>query len=268
MCLVCGGGVKLVEKELFGNISGYPSGLYPFKIGVCEKCGLVQKEVSQAYKNKMEAVYAENYTFFTQGQSVVEGSERDRGLRVIESLEESLGFNNKIDLLDYGCGGGHFLSLIASVREWNLYGADVSAINQKGLVESAKLKEFFILDKEISRRFDVVSLNMVLEHLFAPLQTLERIHTLLREEGRLVIRVPNFKNLMTDVFIYEHTVHYTKESLERLLNQSGFVVEKEIVGIPDIEIAVVAKKAQVKSRAITSAGGGALFSYAGNRRCA
>lgn len=123
-CLVCGGELKIVESELKGHISGYPSGVYPFSLMVCEVCELLQKDLTPAYKAHLDYVYENEYTFFTEEQNILNGGEKDRCECVIKQID-SIVQNGNLKWLDYGCGGGHFLYLLHSLHpEWKLYGYD------------------------------------------------------------------------------------------------------------------------------------------------
>jgi len=82
--------------------------------------------------------------------------------------------------------------------------------------------------------FDVVTLWDVIEHVTNPQELMKRIHALLRPGGMVFIHTPHFDcfegtvlgpeavNLVGDY----HPACYTKDSLQRLVIDSGFDVEE------------------------------------------
>ena len=81
--------------------------------------------------------------------------------------------------------------------------------------------------------FDVITLFHVFEHLLEPLDALRVIHSKMVGGGRLVIEVPHANDfLITSLnldafkaftFWSEHLILHTRESLEILLREAGFL---------------------------------------------
>lgn len=97
-------------------------------------------------------------------------------------------------LLDVGCGYGFFLNL-AKERGWEVYGVELSkdacqfAQRKLGLnIFCGGLKEAFFP----SDYFNVVSLWNVLDHMTDPRQQLPEIKRILKNDGLLFLRLPNF----------------------------------------------------------------------------
>lgn len=152
-------------------------------------------------------------------------------------------------LLDVGCGKGEFLSL-AKERRWKVYGIEPSekfadhAAKKYNMDIKSGIKNFGFQDSS----FDVVTLNMVLEHLDDPKGALSDIKTVLRTNGILFIEVPNMDSWMLKLAtLYfrlnkkewspllsplHHPFHcygYNKASLRRLLEDAGFIIKKLII---------------------------------------
>lgn len=95
-------------------------------------------------------------------------------------------------LLDVGCGNGTFLRL-ATLCGWDALGVDpdskaVSTATRSGLnVYLGGVEQF----KGEAERFDVITLNHVIEHVHDPLSLLETCHALLKPGGQLWIETPN-----------------------------------------------------------------------------
>lgn len=74
-----------------------------------------------------------------------------------------------------------------------------------------------------ANRFTLVTLFMVLEHLYEPLVALENCRKTLKPQGLLVLTTPQYWH--THRFPHDY-YRYTKEGLLYLCQQSGFKVEK------------------------------------------
>ena len=139
-------------------------------------------------------------------------------------------------VLDLGCGNGAFLHTLQG-RDWALYGLEPSvsaaeyARDRFGLnvvnstIEEYKLERGF---------FDIVYCRMVLEHLYYPRDVLCEIRGALKSSGHLVVTVPNagswewktFREYWYGLQVPRHLSHFTPETLTRLLNESGYSVER------------------------------------------
>jgi SAM-dependent methyltransferase len=98
--------------------------------------------------------------------------------------------------LDYGCGDGTFLGLLASETAVSAVGAEIQA----SIVEDCRVRfaghdnlrfvHVSDLDEREQARFDVIYCMEVLEHITEPGALLERLDRLLCPGGTLVISVP------------------------------------------------------------------------------
>jgi len=75
--------------------------------------------------------------------------------------------------------------------------------------------------------FDMVIAKDILEHLYKPIDLLKEIHSIMIEDGILMVKVPDYrsKNAWED---YTHIRPYNKGSICQLLTDSGFKVEKVV----------------------------------------
>ena len=104
-------------------------------------------------------------------------------------------------------------------------------------------------------RFDVITFGDVLEHLKNPLQTLQRVKPFLRPRGYVVASIPNVAHgsvrlaLMQGRFPYTplglldetHLRFFTRESIEQLFNDAGFLLgemHRTRLGIFETEVEV------------------------------
>ena len=129
-------------------------------------------------------------------------------------------------LLDFGCGDGGFLS-VAKAAGWDAAGVEMKP-------EHARARGFTVVERieEASGPFDVVTLWHSLEHVSEPSATVERLRTLLKPEGHMVIAVPNRASWQAQLFgprwfhidAPRHLFHFTPKALQLLLSQHRLAV--------------------------------------------
>ena len=136
-------------------------------------------------------------------------------------------------IIEVGCGNGLLLKNFPR-NEFHFTGADFS----KGNLEHAKKKnpdlDFFQADltnnsswNEHKNKFDTVLCSEVLEHIQDHDLALKILNSLLKPNGTLVITVPAFPLLLSKFDIKEgHVRRYTKNSISKVVNNAGFVIEE------------------------------------------
>jgi SAM-dependent methyltransferase len=152
-------------------------------------------------------------------------------------------FRSSGTLLDVGCGAGFFLREAAK-GGFTAQGVEFS---REAVEFGTKEEGVHITEGELQntrfpdRSFDVVTLWHVLEHLSRPVKALEKIRTLLKPGGILIIAVPNFDSLQARLFrgrwyhleVPRHLYHFTPDGLRRLLDAGGFDVKAEYQRSPE-----------------------------------
>lgn len=101
----------------------------------------------------------------------------------------------KGSVLDYGCGGGRFLSYF-NRKNYETYGYDISPDALEMAKENAVSGHLYHSREAIAgNRFDLICAIHVLEHIEDPLETLQLIRTLLTPRGILMYVVPNISGI-------------------------------------------------------------------------
>lgn len=128
-------------------------------------------------------------------------------------------------LLDIGAGTGDFLNQ-AKIRGWNVYGVEPNAKAIKLALEKGIILELD-LDKFAGKKFDVITLWHVLEHIPNLEETIVKLSNLVKPDGTLIVAVPNFKSF--DAKHYQefwaaydaprHIWHFSKKSIEKLFSK-------------------------------------------------
>ena len=128
-------------------------------------------------------------------------------------------------LLDFGCGVGDFL-YYAQQNGCEITGCDMSEDARK--YASEKLGKTIVSPEEIfalpDSTFDVITMWHVLEHIDNLRFQTEQLHRLLKDNGRLVIAVPNYKSYDAQYYkdkwaaydVPRHLNHFHKESLQNI----------------------------------------------------
>jgi 2-polyprenyl-3-methyl-5-hydroxy-6-metoxy-1,4-benzoquinol methylase len=156
------------------------------------------------------------------------------------------------EILDVGCGEGHFAALIAKA------GNRVVGIDCLPDAAQADAMDQYIpadLDGGLigakadlgQRKFDLVMLQDVLEHLRSPDQMLEDCKPLLKPHGRIAVSVPNVANITVRLgllfgrFDYRprgildrtHLRFFTRKTARQMLEAAGYeVVEMKSTVMP------------------------------------
>lgn len=128
-------------------------------------------------------------------------------------------------ILDVGCGGGTLLwSLSKMVQSRELYGIE---LNPFYAALAKRRSGAQIVNSEFkpgifNRKFDLVILAKVLEHVEDPGELIGKIAEDLKEDGLLFLEVPDiidFKNLPPDNerFFIPHLYYFTKNTLNAIL---------------------------------------------------
>ena len=167
-----------------------------------------------------------------------------------EALQDFLSFLSNVDLnssvLDIGCASGFFLTLLRELGFADIEGIDasekfISIAREKGL----RCRVMDILAPglhESEKKFDIILLMEVLEHLPDPLRALENARKLfLKSNGGLFITIPlydsifdrvKFKRLILRMSRLEqsqrhdptHIHAFTEKEFHALIERAGFEV--------------------------------------------
>jgi SAM-dependent methyltransferase len=139
---------------------------------------------------------------------------------------------NKGSLLDVGAGTGDFL-IAAKKNGWITSGVEP---NQKA--RSLAHKKNITLVEEIdllpSQKYDVITLWHVLEHVPNLFEYIEKLKSLLKDNGTLIIAVPNYKSF--DAVTYKkhwaaydvprHLWHFSSTGIQNLFTQYNLSLQK------------------------------------------
>lgn len=146
----------------------------------------------------------------------------------IQLIDNQLHKSKKV--LDYGAGTGDFL---AKVNSMGFEGEGIEPNNKaraKAAEKGIELQENMTSLKV--KKYDVITLWHVLEHLPDLNKRIEEIGALLEEKGTVVVAVPNYKSYDAKHYkqywaaydVPRHLWHFSKASIIRLFDRHGFEV--------------------------------------------
>jgi SAM-dependent methyltransferase len=133
-------------------------------------------------------------------------------------------------LLDYGCGTGHFLAG-AKRAGWQVTGLEPNARARHDAAARVgqPILEASALAGLAPGSFDIISLWHVLEHVHALHDTLNELINKLKAGGKLLIAVPNAESLDAQHYrqnwaaydVPRHLYHFAPDPMRRLLASHG-----------------------------------------------
>ena len=150
------------------------------------------------------------------------------------------------DLLDIACGDGYITHLISTYFN-NVVGIDASSTHlekAKRRMPNATFHSVLIEDYCSNTKFSTITMIDLLEHLADPVQVLTKVYSLLSDNGRLIIHVPNAEAINRkiavemgslesleelspfDINIAGHRRSYTLDTLTKDIENSGFKILK------------------------------------------
>jgi len=200
-----------------------------FTLVKCAGCGLIRLDPQQEPEDG-QALYQPDYYREMKGISkILETLFLNERKRIVEKFKKPPGA-----LLDLGCGTGGFLKVMAR-GGWKAQGIEKSDKIKKYSTEENKIYCADLLDMKFDGgSFDVITLWQVLEHLSDPKKYLAEINRLLKEDGILVVSVPNIGSMQAKfgankwfhLDVPRHIWHFTPETVSELLRRAGFRVKE------------------------------------------
>lgn len=138
-------------------------------------------------------------------------------------------------VLDYGCGTGEFLNKCKK-KGWKISGIEPS--------DTARQKATALLNHSIYEnletipeiKFDVITLWHVLEHVANLDTVVQKLRSLLKPTGTIIIAVPNHKSFDSKHYkenwaaldVPRHLWHFSYTSMSRLLIKNGLSLKRTI----------------------------------------
>lgn len=222
-CYLCGNPTRFMFRK-----RGYD-------IWRCPTCGLAQTDFRQAYRSFLTSFYDKGYFTGEEACGAYEDYEKDEPLIKLNTSKifTLLGLAGESKrLLDVGCAMGYFVDEALS-RGWDAYGIDVSkyAVSRARAPIGDRLKVAAIGEAAYpTKYFDRITMIDIVEHLKDPKHDLEKLRSILADDGRLIVATGDakswFARLMRRHWTFytppQHLYFFTKKTFTLLLSQTGF----------------------------------------------
>ena len=180
------------------NEPDYKIKKYDRKILQCKKC----KHFFADHKIDTASLYQKNYSVISHGKDLKikfykilklknKSDNFHRIERIVDFFKSSV--KKKINLMDIGSGLGIFLFSLKKKFNWNLSGIEPDKNFYNFTKNNLNLNIFnsSFENKKIKKKFEIVTLNKVIEHVKNPISFLIKTRNLIKKKGYIYIEVPD-----------------------------------------------------------------------------
>lgn len=138
-------------------------------------------------------------------------------------------FQNK-DILDFGCGWGGTLKNVKNSKSLNAVELRENCFNY--ILDNFKNINIKQNISDFNKKFDVITLFHVLEHIPDQIETLKILKKKLSRKGKIIIEVPHAEDFLLELkdlpefkkftLWSEHLILHTTASLKKFIRQAGY----------------------------------------------
>ncbi len=232
-CPVCNG----TEFKPFLSAVDYTVSNDTFNIVTCDGCGFHFTNPIPPIEKIGDYYKAESYVSHSSTNKGIINKlyQRVRKYTLKQKVKLVKRVGNGKDTLDIGAGTGHFLNACQNAG-FNALGLEPDADARKFAEENfkANIKSLDELHGLPDASRDVITMWHVLEHVYDLRKDLDKITSVLKPDGRLIVAVPNMnsfdaKNYKEFWAAYDlpiHLYHFTPDDIKRLFAQYDMELEE------------------------------------------
>ena len=232
-CPVCNAESR--EFTLYKKCPDFSITRESFSIDECQKC-------YHLFTNPRPTV--QNIGNYYDSAAYVSHSDTDQGIinklyKVVRkaTLSKKNSFVRSLSpqgsaLLDVGCGTGYFLESCQK-SGWEVTGVEQDPRTRKKAEEKINKKVFQNLEEVPEyNKYDIITLWHVLEHLYDLHKSIQKISSLLTDQGKIIIAVPNpdaydavfYQKYWAAYDVPRHLHHFRQNVLEELVGRNGLKI--------------------------------------------
>ena len=208
-----------------------------FQICECLNCGLLytmprpnKEKIGEYYKSEEYYSHQENKSGF-----IPKLYEKIKSINLRNKYKMATQGKTVGKLLDIGCGVGDFIHT-AELKGWECLGVEPSE-DAKNIAKT-RIKANIVNSKELEQMpdesFEVITMWHVLEHVDNLKWQIEQLERLIKENGRIVIAVPNYKsydgqfykNLWAAYDVPRHLSHFDKKTITKIFKSKDLELKK------------------------------------------
>lgn len=253
-CNLCGENdtVALAKKGQFN---------LPANVVICRNCGLTYLNPRWT-KSTYFDFYTNHYDKYYRPDIKKISVKKDDVNAIYERFTKAGLLDKPVKhMLDIGSGSGLNLDFFKlKYPKANFYAIEPSdtavTILKKNAVEVISRDVDTDWHKPVQKKFDLIIMRHVLEHLSDPIAALTKIESTLADDGILYIAVPNCANpiapLLAHWFRAVHTYYFNKKTINGILHKSNLHLLKAVEGdkMNRGELIVYAKKGKDNSTTV------------------
>jgi SAM-dependent methyltransferase len=220
----------------------------PGRVVRCTACGAVYKKPSPDARPLWDYYRDPKYRelhYWSFDEAAARALER-----TLDAIVSVTGDPASRTLLEIGCGTGQFLQL-AQQRGFEVSGVELNAdhvAEARSRTNGSPIVCGDFMTEPFDRRFDVIAMLDLIEHLPDPLRALRRSCELLKPGGHVVVYTPNHGGItprvadlayrvtrgsvagpVKEIFDCLHVVFFDVRSLQSALERSGFGVTRLVL---------------------------------------
>lgn len=143
---------------------------------------------------------------------------------------------SKRSILDYGCGTGHLLNYIQQKGSWKTIGVEPDEMARTIAISDHDLNVVKSLTDLPEKKFGIITLWHVLEHIHDLNDTIESLRQHLSKKGKLIIAVPNHESLDQQIYkqywaaydVPRHLYHFNQLTIKELMKYHKFTLEQTL----------------------------------------
>lgn len=233
-CLACG--ARDVQPWSLARDVEYHSSADSFAYVRCGQCGALS--IADVPSGRLGEIYPDTYYSFSEGKmSLAERVKQALDRRMFRKLFARLP-GKTLSALDVGGGTGWLLTQARAV-EPRLTHTAVVDIDPQARAPAEALGHAFHLSRveafESERKFDLILLLNLIEHVEDPVAVLARMKQLLAPGGKILAKTPNHDSLDARLFrnhswggyhCPRHWVIFTPESFAGAVRQAGLSLDR------------------------------------------
>jgi 2-polyprenyl-3-methyl-5-hydroxy-6-metoxy-1,4-benzoquinol methylase len=248
-CLICESKEQIILKSKFKFVSSDIKKVkFTSDFFICSMCGCLQKKINKDYLKNVNKIY-NYYTGFSKYDEIDQKKVSDLGIsnRCDLLFKKFLNKKKYYEILDYGSSNGAMLMPFINLSK-KLYATDLKCNLNSKILKNKNFIKFLNINnfKNSKKKYDLITMIHVLEHLNKPHEVLSTIGEKLKKKGIIFIQIPNFFLNPFDLSVYDHTIHFDIDSLFELAKVSNLKIIKIDKEFMNGEFSIILKKTNKK----------------------